>query len=384
MPAKKIVRKKAPGARPKAGDVLLMIGTTKGAFLARADRKRKKWDITGPHFPGRDVRAICLDTRAGKTRLLAAVWSMHFGAVIHLSDDFGATWTEPTHANVKFPADTKLALEQIWQIVPALEENALWAGVAPAALFHSTDGGTTWSLNRGLFDHPHRPKWEPGGGGLCLHTIVPHPTDPKRMHIAISTGGVYRTSDGAKTWTAKSKGVRSEFHPDQFPEFGQCVHKIVRHPSRPERFFLQNHWGLYRSDDAGDSWTDIANNVPSDFGFALAMHPGDADTVYVIPLESDGFRCVPEGKLRVYRTTNGGKKWAPLTKGLPQKDAFETILRDGLCTDSLDPAGVYFGTRNGKVFASANDGDSWKQRFDGLPPVVCVKTAIVPAKAKQK
>ncbi len=171
--------------------------------------------------------------------------------------------------------------------------------------------------------------------------------------------------------------------PDAFPEFCQCVHKIVRHPAKPGRLFLQNHWGLYRSDDAGDSWTDIANDVPSDFGFGMAMHPADPDTVYIVPLESDGFRCVPEGKLRVYRTTDGGKKWLPLTKGLPQKDAFETVLRDSLCTDALKPAGVYFGTRSGKIFGSANDGNSWKPLFDGLPPVVCVKAIVVPKKIRK-
>ena len=383
MPAKKIVRKAAPGLKAKEGDVLLLIGTMKGAFLARADRSRKRWEISGPHFPGHAVYTLCFDARDGRQRLLAGVSSMHFGAMIHHSDDLGATWTQPVEANVKFPAWTKESLKQVWQLVPGVESDTIYAGVEPAALFTSEDAGETWEISRALWEHPHRPKWEPGGGGLCLHTILPHPTDEGRMHVAISTAGVYRTTNGGASWTAANSGIRAEYLPDSFPEFGQCVHKIVRHPAKPGRLFLQNHWGLYRSDDAGDSWTDIANDVPSDFGFGMAMHPADPDTVYIVPLESDGFRCVPEGKLRVYRTTDGGKKWLPLTKGLPQKDAFETVLRDSLCTDALKPAGVYFGTRSGKIFGSANDGNSWKPLFDGLPPVVCVKTAVVPKKIRK-
>jgi len=212
---------------------------------------------------------------------------------------------------------------------------------------------------------------------MCLHTVLPDPSDAKRMMIAISTAGAYRTDDGGTTWQARNQGVRAEFLPDKYPEFGQCVHKIAQHPSKPERLFLQNHWGLYRSDDAGDSWKDIANGVPSDFGFCMVIHPHDPDTVYIVPIESDEYRCTPEGKLRVYRTRNAGASWEPLTRGLPQKNAMETILRDSMAADTCDPAGIYFGTRSGKVYGSSDEGKTWQAILEGLPPVVCVRAALV-------
>jgi hypothetical protein len=215
--------------------------------------------------------------------------------------------------------------------------------------------------------------WQPGGGGLCLHTILLDPVNPDRVTIAIATGGVYRTDDGGATWSPRNQGVRAEFMPDKYPEFGQCVHKVVHHPARPGRLFLQNHWGLYRSDDWGDAWTDVAHGVPSDFGFAMQTHPHDADTVYIVPLQSDEFRCTPDAKLRVYRTTNARAAWEPLTVGLPQEDAYETVLRDALSADTHDAAGVYFGTRSGKLYGSANGGDAWTCIADALPPIVCVK-----------
>jgi photosystem II stability/assembly factor-like uncharacterized protein len=297
------------------------------------------------------------------------------------SDDYGKTWTEPETYGVKFPEGTDDSVKQIWQIAKGHpgEDDTLYCGVEPAALFKSTDAGASWSLVKGLYDHPHRSKWMPGGGGLCLHTILPDPTDPKRLFIAISTGGVYRTDDGGENWQPRNNGVRAQFlPPDQrFPEWGQCVHKIVSHPSNPKRMFLQNHWGLYRSDDAGDSWNDIANGVPSDFGFAMEIDPNDANNVFIIPMESDEFRCTPEGKMRVYRTRNDGKSWEALTNGLPQENALETVLRDGMSADKLKPTGLYFGTRNGKLFGSSDAGESWRAIEESLPPVVCVKTALV-------
>jgi len=363
------------------GDVLLLVGTMKGAFLLRPDSYRKACEVGGPYFPGQAVYAMAHDDRQGRSRLWAATNSMHWGAVLSSSDDFGKTWTKPETYNVKFPAEADSSVKQIWQIAlghPG-EQDTLYCGVEPAALFKSTDAGENWSLVQGLYDHPHRPQWQPGGGGLCLHTILPDPTNKKRMHIAISTGGVYRTDDGGETWNTRNVGIRAQFLPPDnwYPEFGQCVHKVVSHPSNPNRLFLQNHWGLYRSDDGGDSWNDIANGVPSDFGFALAIDPHDPNTTFIIPLESDEFRCTPEAKLRVYRTRNAGESWEALTKGLPQENAFETVLRDGLAADNVEPTGLYFGTRSGKLFGSNDGGESWGLMVQGLPAVVCVKTVLL-------
>lgn len=368
------------------GDVLLLVGTMKGAFILRASKGRRNWELGGPHFPGSAVYAMAYDGRAGRHRIWAGPHSMHWGGLLRCSDDFGRTWTNPGEANVKFPEEAGAALKQIWQIVPGREEEpgTLYCGVEPAALFVSRDAGKSWSLVEGLWNHPQRPRWEPGGGGLCLHTILLDPDNRKRVRIAVSTGGMYVSDDGGSTWRPSNRGVRAEFLPDKYPEFGQCVHKVVQAQRQPERMFLQNHWGLYRSDDRGESWTDIANGVPSDFGFALAIHPGDPDTAWIVPLESDEFRCTPEGKLRVYRTRDGGKRWKAMAKGLPQKDAFETVLRDAMAVDSLDPAGVYFGTRTGKLFGSADQGKKWSMLFDGLPPVVSVKAAVVSLRRARK
>jgi hypothetical protein len=349
----------------------------KGAFILRADKRRGAWDLGGPYFPGSAVYAMAYDDRAGRQRLWAGPQSMHWGGLLRTSDDFGRTWTNPEEANVKFPEATGAALKGIWQIEPGrdAEPDTLYCGVEPAALFVSRDAGATWSLTEGLWNHPQRPRWEPGGGGLCLHTVLLDPTDVKRIRIAVSTGGMYVTDDGGATWRPSNKGVRAEFLPEKYPEFGQCVHKVVQSQQRPDRMFLQNHWGLYRSDDRGESWTDIANGVPSDFGFPIAIHPQNADCAWIVPLEADTFRCTPEGKLRVYQTRDGGKKWDAMADGLPQKDAYETVLRDAMAVDLLDPVGVYFGTRSGKLFASPDEGKSWTTVMDGLPPIVAVKTA---------
>jgi photosystem II stability/assembly factor-like uncharacterized protein len=353
----------------------------KGAFILRSDSARASWDVGGPYFPGRAIYAMAYDDRNGRKRLWAAVNSSFWGSYLSSSDDYGKTWTEPETYGVKFPEDTDSSVKQIWQIAKGHpgEDDTLYCGVEPAALFKSTDAGTSWSLVKGLYDHPHRPQWMPGGGGLCLHTILPDPTNPQRLFIAISTGGVYRTDDGGENWQPRNKGVRAQFlPPDQrFPEWGQCVHKIVSHPSNPERLFLQNHWGLYRSDDAGESWNDVANGVPSDFGFAMEIDPNDAKNVFIIPMESDEFRCTPEGKMRVYRTRDDGQSWEALTNGLPQENALETVLRDGMSADTMKPTGIYFGTRNGKLFGSRDGGESWSAIQESMPPVVCVKTAVV-------
>jgi hypothetical protein len=356
-----------------------MVGTTKGAFLFHAGAEREAWSVDGPHFPGEEVYAMALDQRAGRRTLWAAPGSAFWGTTLRRSEDLGASWSGKDEHPVRFPEGSDLALQRIWQIRPGRgsEPDRLFLGVEPTCLFESTDGGESWAPVRGFLEHEHRPRWTPGNGGLCMHTILPDPGNAERMVVAFSTGGVYRTDDGGATWAPRNNGVRAEFLPDKHPEFGQCVHKVVHHPSRPERLFLQNHCGLYRSDDWGDQWTDIANGVPSDFGFAMAAHPHDPDTVYIVPLESDGFRCCPEAKLRVYRTRDAGGSWEPLTSGLPQEGAYETVLRDALDVDSAEPAGVFFGTRTGKVYASADEGDRWSLVAEGLPPVVCVKAAVL-------
>ena len=363
----------------KKGDVLVMVGTMKGAFLVRSEASRKRWSVGGPYSVGSPVYAMALDTRAGRNRLWWSNQSFRWGTFLSSSDDFGKTVTEPETYSVKFPEDSGLALKNIWQICMGRDDepDTIYCGVEPSCLFVSRDGGKSWEPVEGLLKHPHRPKWTPGGGGMCLHTIVPHPTKRDSMIIAMSTGGCYRTDDGGASWQARNQGVRAEFMPDKFPEFGQCVHKIGRDAANPERLYLQNHWGLYRSDDGGDSWKDIANGVPSDFGFSMVAHPHDPDTAYIVPIESDQYRCTPEGKLRVYRTQNAGNSWEPMTKGLPQKNAMETVLRDAMASDTLDPAGIYFGTRSGKVYASHDDGKSWQVILEGVPPVVCVHAAVV-------
>jgi serine/threonine protein kinase len=363
----------------KNRDVLVLLGTTKGAFLARSKSDRKHWDVAGPYFHGHAVYSLAYDNRNGRHRIWASTGSPLWGTYLRSSDDFGKTWTNPLEANIKFPPESGLSLKNIWKIAlgPPEAPDQLYCGVEPAALFESQDAGESWSLVRGLFDHPHRPRWMPGQGGLCLHTILLHPIDPGRIHVGISAAGVYRTDDGGRAWQARNRGIRVTFMPERFPEFGQCVHKIVRHPDRPDRLFLQNHWGLYRSDDGADTWTDIAHGLPSDFGFAMATHPHDPDCVYIVPMESDEFRCTPEGRLRVYRTRSAGASWEPLTRGLPQQGAYETVLRDGMVTDSLDPPGIYFGTRSGKLYASRDAGKSWKEVLNGLPQIVCVASAVV-------
>ena len=364
-------------ARVKKGDFVLLVGTTKGAFILRSNAQRERWELGGPYFHGHQVYAMAYDGRQGRHRIWASTQS-YWGTLLRSSDDFGKSWTNPQQSPIRFPADAGVSLQNIWQIAlgRAEEPDAMYCGVEPAALFQSRDAGETWCLVRGLFDHPHRPRWLPANGGLALHSVVLDPTNPQRMYVAISSGGVYRTDDGGLTWAAKNRGVRATFMPDKYPEFGQCVHKIVMHPSRPERLFLQNHWGLYRTDDCGENWTDIANGVPSDFGFALLVHPRNPDYVYAIPVESDEFRCSCDGRLRVYRTRNAGASWEPLMRGLPQKRAYETVLREAIAADSFGPLGIYFGTRSGQLFASRDEGKTWNKILEGTPAIVCVRAAV--------
>lgn len=364
--------------RLNRGDSLLLVGTIKGAFILRSNAQRTRWEVGGPYFHGHAVYALAYDDRGERQRIWASTQS-YWGTNLRSSDDFGKSWTNPVEVPIRFPADTGTSLKNIWQIAQGRTDDpdTLYCGVEPAALFESRDAGQTWSLNRALFDHPHRARWLPSNGGLALHTILPDPSDRQRMYVAISTGGVYRTNDGGQNWKATNRGVRVTFSPDKYPEFGQCVHKIAMHPAHPERLFLQNHWGIYRSDDFAESWTDIANGVPSDFGFAITVHPAHPNWVYTIPVESDEFRCSCDGRLRVYRTRNAGASWEGLSRGLPQKSAYETVLRDAMTTDAGEPTGIYFGTRSGQLFLSLDDGRTWQRIVEGFPSILCLRTAGV-------
>ena len=357
---------------------LLMIGTRKGLFLARSD-DRASWTVEGPAFAMNAVYAVAIDTRRAAPRLLVGADSEHWGPSVFHSDDLGATWTETEGGALRFPGSTGAALARAWQLQPAgaAEPDVVYAGVEPAALFRSDDGGATFSLVEGLWDHPHRPRWQPGGGGLCLHTVVPHPTDADRMVVAVSAAGVYRTGDGGKSWEASNAGITAWHNPDPHPAFGQCVHKIARHPDRPDEMFLQNHGGVYRSRDGGATWSEIHEGLPATFGFPLVTHPHRPGTAYVYPLVADAHRMPPDDACRIYRTTDAGESWHPLSAGLPQENAYITVLRDALCTDDAEPAGVYFGTRTGDVFASADEGESWSSLARYLPDVLTARAAQV-------
>jgi photosystem II stability/assembly factor-like uncharacterized protein len=294
------------------------------------------------------------------------------------SNDLGKSWTTAKQ-NPAFPEKSAMKLERIWHLEPGRpsEPQVLYAGVAPAALFRSEDGGVTWGEIETLTQHPTRSRWHPGAGGLCLHSIVVDPSDEKRMFVGISAVGVFRTEDGGATWTVANQGTRAEFLPEKYPEFGQCVHKLLMADGKKSLLFQQNHCGVYRSADAGRTWQEITSGLPSDFGFPLALHPRESETLFVLPLKGAEFRCPPEGKLRVFRSRNGGKTWDTLTKGLPQENAFVGVYREGMAADSLNPAGVYFGTNTGKIFGSPDEGDTWQTLADNLPPVFSVSTAIV-------
>src|SRR5262249_22629306 len=306
----------------------VLVGTSKGLFVYAGDPAGESWEVGGPFLAGQEVYAAALDTRAGRRRLWVST-SSHFGPGLVWSDDFGRTFTDPEKVPVRFPEGGELAVKRIWQIaLPAAQPDTISPGVEPGALFVARDAGASFELNRSLFDHEHRKHWQPGGGGLCLHTIHRH---GGRLFCAISTAGVYRSDDGGESWRARNTGIPAPFLPDgqQFPEFGQCVHKVAPAPGRPERLYLQHHFGVYRSDDAGDSWQAIGGGLPSDFGFPICAHPDDADTVFVLPLEADAFRVTPEAKLRVYRSRDAGASFAALTRGLPQGDAHQGVLRAG-------------------------------------------------------
>jgi photosystem II stability/assembly factor-like uncharacterized protein len=359
--------------------VLLAIGTRKGLFLATSRDGRSTWEVTGPHHKMTGVYAVGIDTRRQPARLLAGVTSEHFGPSVAVSDDLGATWEEPDRAPIAFPADADASLARVWQLSPGPTEqpDVVYAGVEPSALFRSTDGGRTYELVRGLWDHPHREHWQPGFGGMAIHSVLPHPVRLDETLVAMSTGGVYRTTDAGATWQASNTGIKAYFMPNQYPEFGQCVHKVARYPGRPDQMFAQNHHGVYRSDDAGVSWQSIADGLPSDFGFPMVTHPHRPGVIYNFPLVADGERFPPEGRCRVYRSEDAGTTWMPMEKGLPQGGYWAAVMRDAMSTDDADPAGVYFGSRSGEVYASRDEGESWQLVVDHLPDVLCVRAAVV-------
>jgi len=360
-------------------DTMLAIGTRKGLFLARSG-DRVRWRLSGPHLAMNEVYAVGIDTRQSSPRLLAGASHSHFGPSVSTSDDLGETWDEPETAPIAFPEDTGTSLARVWQLAPGRADSPgeIFAGTEPSALFHSTDGGRSFEMVRGLWDHPHRDRWAPGGGGQAIHTVLPHPTDRQRMLVAMSTGGVYRTEDGGDSWQPSNGGIRVEFLPDDpYPEFGQCVHKVSFHPGAPDQLFLQNHPGVYRSDDAGRTWQSIADGLPTDFGFAMVSHPHRPGVIYTFPLEADIRRFPPDQRARVYRSEDAGESWTGLDKGLPTEPFYSAVMRDAMCCDNADPAGVYFGTRSGEVYASADEGDTWRPVASHLPDVLSVRAAVV-------
>ncbi|CAM3214025.1 WD40/YVTN/BNR-like repeat-containing protein [Stackebrandtia soli] len=362
---------------------LLLIGTSKGLFTATST-DRRAWELTGPvTLDGAgeylsSVYAVGIDTRRDKPRLLVGSDSSHFGPSVWHSDDLGATWNEPSDAPpISFPDGGDTSFARAWQFAFGPEKDVVYAGVEPTALFRSDDGGVTFALNQGLWDHPHRPNWAPGFGGAAVHTILPHPDDPSRVVIAMSTGGVYQTEDGGASWTPTNHGIAADFLPDETPEYGQCVHKAVRDAMEPSRFFAQNHGGVYRSDDDGNDWGSIAAGLPSDFGFAMLAHPHRADTVLTFPVSTEGNRFPPNARLQVQRSDDGGRHWRSVSDGLPEEPYYGIVLRDAACTDGDTEPGWYFGTRNGDVFVSTGDDHRWSQVAAHLPDVLCVRAARI-------
>ncbi|MGI9158032.1 MAG: WD40/YVTN/BNR-like repeat-containing protein [Marmoricola sp.] len=359
-------------------ETILLVGTRKGLWIGRSDADRLAWSFEGPAFDMQEIYSCMVDTRAERPRLLVGASSSWFGPQVHRSDDLGNTWQEGAGPAIRFPEDTGASLERVWQLTPGVAEEVVYAGTEPGAVFRSEDRGESFTLERALWDHPHRPQWNAGFGGQAFHTVLPHPTNPDSVTCALSTGGVYRTTDGGASWEPRNNGIRAEFLPEgqQYPEFGQCVHKVTRHPAAPERMYLQNHGGVYRSDDEGGTWKSIADGLPADFGFPIVVHPHQPDTVYVFPLNSAGGRYPPEGKARVWRSTDAGETWQPVADGLPD-EFFVGVMRDAMCADAYDPAGLYFGGRNGSVWASPDAGETWHEIAANLPDVMVVRAAAV-------
>jgi len=368
--------------------VRVLVGTRKGAFILTSDGKREKWDVSGPHFAGWEIFHV-KGSPADPNRLYASQSGGWFGQLIQRSDDGGATWnpvgnefvydgvpgTHQWYDGTQHPWEFK----RVWHLEPSLTDpDTVYAGVEDAAMFRTVDGGKTWHELSGLRKHTTGPSWQPGAGGMCLHTIIIDPSNQDRIFIAISAAGAFRTDDGGETWQPINRGLRSEFMPNPEAEVGHCVHNLAMNASRPGVLFMQKHWDVMRSDNAGDSWHEISGNLPTDFGFPIAVHAHEPDTVYVVPIKSDSEHFPLDGKLRVYRSRSGGNEWEALTNGLPQSDCYVNVLRDAMSVDSLDSCGIYFGTTGGQVYASADAGDTWAPIVHDLPSVLSVEVQTLP------
>jgi hypothetical protein len=388
------------------------VGTRKGAFVLTSDAKRDRWEVSGPHFAGWEVYHL-KGSPADPNRIYASQTSGWFGQIIQRSDDGGKTWFQPgtpegepittpegmpKGESNKFAYDTSpetgkpltthqfydgtqrpWEFKRVWHLEPAPDDpDTVYAGVEDAALFRTKDGGQTWHELSGLRGHGTGPQWQPGAGGMCLHTIILDPSNSERMYVAISAAGAFRTDDGGATWRPINRGLRSQYIPDPTAEVGHCVHHVAMHPMRPDVLFMQKHWDVMRSDDAGDNWREVSGNLPTDFGFVIDVHAHEPETVYVVPIKSDAEHYPPDGRLRVYRSRTGGEEWEALTSGLPQSDCYVNVLRDAMSVDTLDPCGIYFGTTGGQVYVSPDAGDNWSPIVRDLPAVLSVEVQTLP------
>ena len=368
--------------------VRVLVGTRKGAFILKSDGARRDWSISQPHFPGWELYHL-KGSPADPNRIYASQSSSWFGQTMQRSDDGGLTWTAIGN---KFLYDGDTGTHQwydgtahpwefkrVWHLEPSLtDSDTVYAGAEDAALFRTDDGGQSWNELSGLRKHGTGPHWQPGAGGMCLHTILLHPTDPRRIVIAISAAGAFRTDDGGLTWKPINRGLRSEYIPDPNAEVGHCVHHIAMHPARPDTLFMQKHWDVMRSDNAGEIWTEVSGNLPTDFGFVIDVHAHQPETVYVVPIKSDSQHFPLDGQLRVFRSRTGGHEWEPLTHGLPQENCYVNVLRDAMAVDRLDECGIYFGTTGGQVYVSPDGGDHWQAIAENLPSVLSVEVQTLP------
>src|SRR5258706_11576937 len=386
--------------------VRVLVGTSKGAFVLTSDGKREKWDVSGPHFAGWELFHVKFSP-VDQNRIYASQTSGWFGQIIQRSDDGGKTWIQPgtppgeqtgpggmpKGESNKFVYDTSAEsgkpltthqfydgkqhpweFKRVWHLEPSLTDaDTVYAGIEDAAIFRSTDAGGSWHELPGLRGHGSGPKWQPGAGGMCLHTILLDPANPDRIFIPISAAGAFRSDDAGQTWKPINRGLNSQYIPDPTAEVGHCVHRIAMHPSRPDVLFMQKHWDVMRSDDAGENWREISGNLPTDFGFVIDVHANEPETIYVVPIKSDSEHFVPDRKLRVYRSRTGGNEWEALTKGLPQSDCYVNVLRDAMAVDQMDNCGVYFGTTGGQVYGSSDAGDTWSPIVRDLPAVLSVE-----------